>query len=203
MYQSLTRVRDADAEPVTLSECKAFAREVGSAEDDVLRALMREARHRLEDNTRRTLATDVAGSGYDGGDGYPGGGVVWQEQHGFYAAQRGGIWLARPPIIELLSIAQLLKDGTITALEPADFEVDTDSGYIWHRTTPDVMPGARATDIRGYQFSYLAGWAGELPYVYRRAICRVVVALFDNRSPAALNEAMLLTATGLTRQGGL
>src|SRR5262245_14714134 len=109
MSQSLIRVSDAAAEPVTLAEAKAHLRVTDDAEDDYINTLITTARSAVEAFTGRALITQRFVLGLS----------AWPRD-----ARRPWVDLPRPPLVAVTEVTVYDAAGTPTVWNAVQYSAD-------------------------------------------------------------------------------
>lgn len=173
---TLQLVTPPAAEPVTLSDAKAFLRVGHDAEDGLILQLIASARQRVEAETGRTLITRTWREVLD----------RWDEP-GRIAACGRQFRLAMPPLVSVISVTTFAADDVASVWDAAAYFVDTasDPGRIAARSGGFPGPG-RA--IAGIEVVFEAGYGEtpeDVPDALREAVLRLTADAYLNRDGQA------------------
>jgi uncharacterized phiE125 gp8 family phage protein len=159
-------------EPVLLAEAKAHLRLDGSAEDDLVGALIVAARVAVETEIRRVL---IAQSWRAIIDDWPAG---------------GPLALPLQPAISVEALRWVDPSGAAIELDPENYEFDAaDSSVILDRVVGAVR----------YEVDFTAGYGAtgaDVPQPLRQAIRLLVTHWYENRSAVVLGEDASATPLG-------
>jgi uncharacterized phiE125 gp8 family phage protein len=150
-------------EPVQLAEAKAHMRVDGSAEDDLVGALIAAARVAVETTTRRVL---IAQSWRVVLDAWPEAGVVLPIQ----------------PVISVDVVRAVAESGATAVIPAEDYEVDATRTEV--RLT-GYHPASR------YEIDFTAGYGAsglDAPQPLRLAIQMLVTHWYENRSGVTVGD---------------
>jgi hypothetical protein len=191
-------------EPITLAEAKLHVRQDGTADDDLITALIVAARRSCETRLRQALVTqtwDLYLDAFPGGWPFadplapeafalPWGGGGWPTARGPYYSRFGPyrpgvIAVPRPPLQSVTSITYVAADGTSTTLASTEYQVSAGSlgrvapayAKVWPVTRPQ-MDAVRVRFVAGY------GAAAAVPANVKAAIKIMVGHLYENRDVA-------------------
>jgi uncharacterized phiE125 gp8 family phage protein len=159
-------------EPVLLAEMKAHLRLDGTAEDDLLGALIAAARVAVETEIRRVL---IEQSWRAIVDDWPADGVV----------------LPVVPALGVDEVRAIDGDGAATVLAPDDYAFDVVDGSV-----ELINPVAEAAS---YEIDFTAGYGPsglDVPQPLRQAIRLLVTHWFENRSAATLGDTAIAMPLG-------
>ncbi len=157
------------AEPIALAEAKAFLRLEHDAEDDLVAALIASAARQVEALTRRALVAQR-----------------WRLAVG--APCDGAAIALRPrPVREVEAVRVRLPDGTLDALDEADWRFDWAGERL---TLIRPTPAGRMVEI---DLAVGFGDPEDVPESLRLAVRRLVADAFERRSggggpPADVSE---------------
>ena len=158
------------AEPVTLSQAKAWLRvESGDDEDALITRLIGAARARAEWHTGRAFVTQ--------------GWTLWLDGIG-----DGNVALPLPPLVAVTSVTLHGTDDGATVLDAAGYQVDAPGGRLVFAAP---HPGLRA--VNGVSIAFTAGYgdAASVPAPVRTAILQTIAWLYDHRGGDGLPDAAL------------
>lgn len=169
---TLQLVTPPAAEPVTLSDAKAFLRVGHDAEDSLILQLIASARLRVEAETGRALISRTYREALDGWD-VPGG----------IADQGRQFRLSMPPLISVMSVTTFAADDMASVWDAANYFVDTtsDPGRIAVRSGDFPRP-RRA--VAGIEILFEAGYGAspdDVPEALREAVMRLTADAYLNR----------------------
>jgi len=169
---TLQLVTPPAAEPVTLSDAKAFLRVGHDAEDGLILQLIASARQRVEAETGRALISRTYREALD----------AW-DVPGRIADSGRQFRLPLPPLISVISVTTFAADDAGTVWDAANYFVDTasDPGRIAVRSGDFPRPG-RA--VAGIEILFEAGYgasADDVPEALREAVMRLTADAYLNR----------------------
>lgn len=127
-------------EPITVAQARAWCRIDGTDEDSILEILIKSMREYAEEYTGRAFVQRQLELTMDSFDG--------REIH-----------LPYPPLLSVTHIKYIAYDGTLTTIDPDDYEVNTyeEPGEV-QPAYLQVWPGVRDV-FNAVQIRYLAGYA--------------------------------------------
>lgn len=164
---SRTRTEDAEEEPVSLEEMRAHARidDDFTEDDTMLEGLVAAARIHIENHTGRAFVEQT-----------------WEFRCDCFPAADGAMYLPRPPLISVETIAYIDENGDEQELvEDVDFVVDSKShpariapafGKSWPATR-DQIHAVLVTAICGY------GEAADVPETLKLAIKLLALHFYE------------------------
>lgn len=169
---TLQLVTPPAAEPVTLSDAKAFLRVGTGHEDDLIAQFIASARIRVEAETGRALILRTCRETLDRWD-----------LPGRIADQGRQFRLPLPPLISVMSVTIHDADDAGTVWDAANYFVDaaSDPGRIAVRSGDFPRPG-RA--VAGIEILFEAGYgasADDVPEALREAVMRLTADAYLNR----------------------
>jgi uncharacterized phiE125 gp8 family phage protein len=171
------------AEPVSVGEARDWLRIGSGGEDGLIDGLIAAARERVEAHTGRALIARGFRETLDGWN--------WRRTSGFGAA-----FALRPlPLVSVTEIRVRGRDGQVSVWDPGEYRVDAESepgrivagrpfGFPW----PGVPAG-------GIEIDLVAGYgeaAGDVPFILREAVMRLVAAAYEGRGPSGAGPAMAM-----------
>ena len=173
---TLQLVTPPAAEPVTLSDAKAFLRVGHDAEDGLILQLIASARQRVEAETGRALISRTYSETLD----------AW-DVPGRIAANGRQFRLLMPPLLSVSSVTTLDADDVASVWDAVDYFADTasDPGRIAVRTGAFPIPG-RA--VAGIEIVFEAGYGEapeDVPEALREAVMRLTADAYLNRDGQA------------------
>jgi len=173
---TLKLVTPPAAEPVTLSDAKAFLRVGHDAEDGLIMQLIASARQRVEAETGRALISRTYSETLD----------AW-DVPGRIAANGRQFRLLMPPLLSVSSVTTYDANGAGTVWDAANYFVDiaSDPGRIAVRSGGFPRPG-RA--IAGIEILFAAGYGAstdDVPEALREAVMRLTADAYLNRDGQA------------------
>ena len=156
------------AEPLTLAQAKEFLRVAHDADDDLIAALVAGARLHVEAQTRRALMNQT-----------------WRLMRDAWPAN-GRLPVLPAPLREIVAARLRATDGTIQAIDPDVFALDTASA-------PGVLAVAQnlpspSRPVAGIEIDFAAGYGDDpedVPEPLRLAIRLLVAHWYENRSVIA------------------
>jgi len=158
-------VTDAQEQPVSLDDLKAFLRVDHTDEDDTVRGILESATRFVEDFTKRKLVTTV--------------------YNGFLNAFPEGevIEFPMPPLASVASIKYIDTSGVQQTWDAANYVVDTapDRGIVYpdyNITYPSIRTQRKAVEI---QFTAGYGSPDSVPEGLKQAIKILSSTLYENR----------------------
>lgn len=184
---SLTLLQPPLKEPVTLADAKAFLRIEGSAEDELLKHLIKTARFAVEAFTARALIYQTWRFTVNAGfciaksvDGFLTGNHRHHEQ---------GIELPRSPFVELLSCPKLID--SYRQFELKDYRLDT-TGRVAKLFFGKEL-SLEASKESMIQVDFKAGYGlnhNDIPESLQHGILMMVADLFENRVTRSDNQGL-------------
>lgn len=169
---TLQLVTPPAAEPVTLSDAKAFLRVGTGHEDGLILQLIASARQRVESETGRALISRTYREALD----------TW-DVPGRIADSGRQFRLPMPPLISVISVTTFAADDVASVWDAANYVVDaaSDPGRIAVRSGAFPRPG-RA--VAGIEILFEAGYganADDVPEALREAVMRLTADAYLNR----------------------
>lgn len=165
------------AEPLSLSEAKAFLRVEHGDDDDVIGALISASRIHIEAQTRRALITQDWRITLDA---WPGDGRL----------------PARPAPLRELTAARVYDSGGVAhAIDLQSFIVDVAASELAFAPWALPSPGRLAA---GIELDVVAGYgdaAANVPEPLRQAIRLLIAHWYENRGLAAVGTVTILPTT--------
>lgn len=167
-------------EPVSLAEAKVHLRYDSSDQDDYLTTLIQVARETIERWEWRAHITQTWLLKLDG---FPSGGT-------------SPIYLPRPPVQSITSIAYVDADGDSQTWAAANYQVDTARepgrvlpvyGKVWPTTQPQTTPAVTVTYVAGYGDA-----ASDVPEQTKHAIKLMLAHVW--RNPELVVMGTIVTA---------
>jgi uncharacterized phiE125 gp8 family phage protein len=151
------------AEPVTLSQAKAWLRvESGDDEDALITSLIGAARARAEWHTGRAFVTQ--------------GWTLWLDR----AAALAEIPL--PPLQGVSAVTLYMDDDSALVLDPGQYRVDTVSDPGRVALKPGVgLANLRALNALSIAFTAGYGGAADVPAPIAQAILQILSSLYEHR----------------------
>lgn len=159
-------------EPVLLAEAKAHLRLDGSAEDDLVRALIAAARVAVETDIRRVLIAQR-----------------WRAVVEDWPAD--ALILPVGPALSLEAARAIGSSGAAITIDPDDTEFDKADGSV--RLLGPVPRAER------YQIDFTAGFGTsglDVPQPLRQAIRLLVTHWFEHRSAGSMSETVAMVPHG-------
>ncbi len=158
-------------EPITLDEAKAQLRYTSDAQDDVIMALIEDARDLCEAETRRALMEQT-----------------WEQSRCGFMDE---MILGRAPVASITSIKYTDVQGAEQTLANTEYVLDNSSNssarvvLAPNKSWPAVYTGINTVRIR-----YVAGYANAaaVPRALRRWMLMQITHWFKNRESVAIGE---------------
>ena len=150
-------------EPVTLQEVKEHCRIDLNDDDLLLTGLIRAARDYCESFTGRAFVNRVL-------------------RYSLNEWPSGGIYLPRPPTIEVLSVEYRLEDAALPYTDFLDFDIDT-TGVFAKIVPDDTWPDGDLHPSNAINIEFTAGYDGaaNVPEIFKSAIKLCVGSWYENR----------------------
>lgn len=167
-------------EPVNVVEIKAWLREDGVDEDDLIQALAVSARMTLEAYTRRFFVTQS-----------------WRVVLDAWPCSTSELFLPFAPFQSVSAIRVFDADDTTRTLSPTDYRAAPNS--VGGRLSFRIAPPAPGRSIDGVEIDFAVGYgaaASQVPEPLRRAIM-ILVAHWREKRGDARDDALPLAVTQL------
>jgi uncharacterized phiE125 gp8 family phage protein len=151
------------AEPVTLSQAKAWLRvESGDDEDALITSLIGAARARAEWHTGRAFITQ--------------GWTLWLDRAAALTA------VPLPPLQGVDAVTLYMRDDSALVLDPGDYRVDTvsDPGRVALKRETGLM-NLRGLNALSIAFTCGYGDAGDVPAPIAQAVLQILASLYEHR----------------------
>lgn len=186
-YRGNRLVTAPAAEPVTVSEVKAYLRITGPDDDTLLTDMIEEARQFIEDMTGLAMITQTWQLTLDRWPGYhePWWDGVRQGSIADLSRTPGHVTMPRYPLQSISGVDVYAEDNTSTAVTVANvFYTDTQQmpGRMALRDGQTWPVATRQTN--GIEITYVAGFGDALPDVpapLKRAVKSLVTFMYENR----------------------
>jgi uncharacterized phiE125 gp8 family phage protein len=150
------------AEPVTLSQAKAWLRvESGDDEDALITSLIGAARARAEWHTGRAFITQ--------------GWTLWLDRASVLAE------IPLPPLQAVSAVTLYMQDDSARVLDPGQYRVDTVSDPGRVALKPDIRAGLRGLNALSIAFTAGYGDAADVPAPIAQAILQILASLYEHR----------------------
>lgn len=185
-------------EPVTLSEVKAALgiEPADTTRDALLARLITAAREAAEAYTGRAFITQTITLLLDDFPGRRVGGAWWDgvrqaARSDLESRQAAPIYLPRPPLQSITSVAFIDVDGTPAAIDPLELIVDTISEPGRIMTPPTAWPATRGS--AAVTIVYKAGYgsnAADVPGAVAAAILAHVTDAYQRPSGSVVSESI-------------
>lgn len=162
-------------EPLSLAEAKAWLRIVGTAEDDVIAALIASARLVIEALTRRVLIAQT-----------------WRVM--LDRAPPDGFLLPVSPVRSIVAVRVYPATGTPQALAPEAYALEQDLGSGRLRFNASPPEPGRVRD--GFEIDVVAGFgetAAAVPGPLRQAMRLLIARWYENRGDVEADADMART----------
>ncbi len=175
MNVSWRRTVDATTEPVTKAQAKIHLRVEHSADDDLIDALIKGARQRLEEETGRAWVTQT-----------------WQLTF-ISAPTTSLVRLPRPPLISVTSVTYVDTEGDTQTLSASEYQVisQVTPGIIFLHLPSGAPAGPSDGTIGLWTVTYTAGWgvsAATVPQPLVQALLLLVGHLYENREAVVVGS---------------
>jgi uncharacterized phiE125 gp8 family phage protein len=167
----------AAAEPLTLTDAKAFLRVAHSDDDAVITALVAAARSHVEAQTRRALITQT-----------------WRLVRDCWPSE-GRIAVTPAPLRSVAAARIYDAAGATHALDPAVFVADTAAGMLSFTPATLAPPGRLAA---GIEIDVVVGYGdapANVPEALRQALFLLVCHWYENRGLIAIGNNIAVLPT--------
>ena len=188
------------AEPLLLADVKLHLRETGTAQDDLITALIADARIQAEEITRRAFITQSWTLYLDAFPPYLRDGRMvsyWPtmvDPHAPTGAVAFVIDLPRPPLQSVTSITYFDPSGTSQTLDPALYLVDAVSEPARVMPAPGQSWPATQERVNAVAIEYVAGYgaAGDVvPESLKSWMKLRIGSLYENRESTVIDTRLI------------
>jgi uncharacterized phiE125 gp8 family phage protein len=180
---SIRVIASPAVEPVTLFETKVHLRVDIDDEDVLIAALIRAARVRCEQHTRRAFVTQTIRYGVD---------ELREVGQNWLTSERtvwAGLELPRPPFQSLLAVTFATDTEEAIPLDPADYRVSSGGDEPSRLMLRGPFIQALPREFDAVTVDYVAGYGDrgiDVPDPLRQAVLVTVASMYEDREGAAV-----------------
>jgi uncharacterized phiE125 gp8 family phage protein len=163
-------------EPVTRDEAKLWCRIDGTAEQDLIDALIVASRQCVEKATRRSLISQT-----------------WRGDFPRFPCAGEYLRLAQGPVQSVTSVYYYDDQGADTLLDSAAYKLDLTEKTAKIRLAPDADWPSIEAQADAVRVTYVAGYgaaASAVPRALRQAMLMLIAYWYDNRGGQAMPMAV-------------